>query len=112
MSPNWRLDNAERSREPRDRQHKQDGQAGDFDPAERRGVRANQPMPRATPMTGVVAIRLRSMLATTWPTRTEAALTGMLRNRSIIPLVMSVATDTAVVPAPKPAHRTISPGTT
>ena len=36
----------------------------------------------------------------------------MERNRSTMPLLMSVATATAVVPAPKPAHSTIRPGTT
>jgi hypothetical protein len=59
-----------------------------------------------------VAIRLRSRLAATWPTRIDAPAIGIERNRSTMPLVMSLATATAVVPAPNPAQRTISPGTT
>ena len=46
------------------------------------------------------------------PASTDQAAIGIERNRSTMPLLMSVATATAVVPAPKPAHSTISPGTT
>ena len=63
-------------------------------------------------MTRAVAIRLRARLAATWPTSTSDPLIGMDRNRSTMPLLMSVATATAVVPAPNPAHSTIRPGTT
>ena len=71
-----------------------------------------QPTARPTPITSAVAIRLRSRLAVMCPTSTEEPLIGMDRNRSTMPLLMSVATATAVVPAPKPAHSTIRPGTT
>ncbi len=47
-----------------------------------------------------------------WPTMTDEPWIGIERNRSTMPLLMSVATPTAVVPAPNPAHSTISPGTT
>ena len=63
-------------------------------------------------MTRTVASRLRTRLATTWPMTTEDLASGIERNRSTIPLVMSEATAAAVVPAPKPAHSTIRPGTT
>jgi hypothetical protein len=63
-------------------------------------------------MTSAVAIRFRARLAAMWPTRIEELLMGIVRNRSMMPLVMSVATATAVVPAPKPAQSTIRPGTT
>ena len=63
-------------------------------------------------MTSTVAIRLRTRLATMWPTSTDELAMGMERKRSTMPLLMSVATATAVVPAPKPAQSTISPGTT
>jgi hypothetical protein len=46
------------------------------------------------------------------PVSIEDARIGIDRKRSTMPLDMSVATATAVVPAPKPAHSTISPGTT
>ena len=46
------------------------------------------------------------------PTRTDEPAIGMDLNRSTMPLDMSVATATAVVPAPKPAQSTIRPGTT
>ena len=55
---------------------------------------------------------MRARLATMWPTRSDEAAIGIERNRSTMPLVMSVATATAVVPAPNPAHSTIRPGTT
>jgi hypothetical protein len=71
-----------------------------------------QPTARPTPMTSAVATRLRARLATTWPTRTSEPLIGMDRNRSTMPLLMSLATATAVVPAPNPAHSTMRPGTT
>jgi len=47
-----------------------------------------------------------------WPARIDEPWIGMERNRSTMPLLMSTATATAVVPAPKPAHSTIRPGTT
>ena len=47
-----------------------------------------------------------------WPDRIADPRMGMERNRSTMPLLMSVATATAVVPAPKPAHSTMRPGTT
>jgi hypothetical protein len=66
----------------------------------------------ATRMTSTVATRLRARLATTWPIRSDELWIGMDLNRSTMPLAMSVATATAVVPAPNPAHSTIRPGTT
>ena len=47
-----------------------------------------------------------------WPARIDEPRMGMERNRSTMPLLMSVATATAVVPAPNPAQSTIRPGTT
>jgi hypothetical protein len=70
-----------------------------------------QPISRPAAITSAVATRLRARLATTWPMRREEPKTGIERMRSTIPFDMSVATATAVVPAPKPAQRTISPGT-
>ena len=71
-----------------------------------------QPTPRPTPITSAVASRLRARLATMCPASTDEAWIGIERNRSTMPLLMSVATTTAVVPAPNPAHSTIRPGTT
>jgi aminoglycoside phosphotransferase (APT) family kinase protein len=71
-----------------------------------------QPTPRPAPITSAVARRLRARLATMWPARIDEPWIGMERNRSTMPLVMSTATATAVVPAPNPAHSTIRPGTT
>lgn len=70
-----------------------------------------QPMIRPAAITSAVATTLRARLATTWPTSREEPKTGIERIRSTIPFDMSVATATAVVPAPNPAQRTISPGT-
>jgi len=50
-------------------------------------------------MTSAVASRLRARLATTCPARTDELTIGIDRNRSTMPLDMSVATATAVVPA-------------
>ena len=46
------------------------------------------------------------------PDRIAEPRMGMERNRSTMPLLTSVATATAVVPAPNPAHSTMRPGTT
>src|SRR6266568_4283770 len=65
-----------------------------------------QPTARATPITSAVASRFRARLAAMCPARTDELAIGMERNRSTMPLDMSVATATAVVPAPNPAHST------
>ncbi len=69
-------------------------------------------MPSPTPMTSAVAIRFRARLAMMCPKMIEELAIGMDRKRSTMPLDMSVATATAVVPAPNPAHSTMRPGTT
>ena len=55
---------------------------------------------------------MRATLAATWPVSTAALEIGSVRKRSITPLVMSIATATAVPAEPKPAQRTMIPGTT
>jgi hypothetical protein len=63
-------------------------------------------------MTSAVASRFRARLAAMCPVSSDDARIGIERNRSTMPFDMSVATATAVVPAPKPAQSTIRPGTT
>jgi len=71
-----------------------------------------KPTSSATPITTAVAKRFRSTLATTWPVSTAPARSGMVRNRSMIPVVMSRATYIAVELAPNPAQSRMMPGTT
>ncbi len=69
-------------------------------------------MATATPSTSTVETVLRATLATTCPARIEVAPTSIVRSRSIIPVVRSVVTLTAVPAAPKPAQSSSTPGTT
>ena len=70
------------------------------------------PVRYATPTTRTVANALRTTLATTCPVSTAELRIGSDRKRSIIPSVMSEATSTAVVDAPKPVQSRMIPGTT
>ncbi len=63
-------------------------------------------------MTTAVARRLRMTLTTTCPVSTAPLGSGIVRNRSMMPVVISRDTDTAVEDAPKPAHSRMMPGTT
>ena len=94
-------------------------EAADFD-GRRAVVRCRQ-RPRAAasavspvtePTTTPVATRLRTRLATTWPVSTAQPRIGIVRNRSMIPVVMSWLTLTAVPAAPNPAQSRMMPGTT
>jgi len=69
-------------------------------------------MSSATPSTNTVETALRTTLATTWPPNTAAPLTSIERKRSMMPVVMSLHTLTAVIAEPNPAQRTSTPGTT
>jgi hypothetical protein len=71
-----------------------------------------KPIRNATPSTSTVDTRLRAVLAATCPPSTEAPRMSMDRKRSMIPLVMSFVTATAVRDAPNDAHSMITPGTT
>ena len=71
-----------------------------------------KPIASATASTSSVEARLRAALAATCPASTAAPPTSIARSRSMIPLVMSWLTLTAVVAELKPAHRRITPGTT
>ncbi len=53
-------------------------------------------MARPMPSTSTRAISVWSTLPSTWPISTEAREIAMVRNRAMMPSVMSVATDTAV----------------
>src|SRR6266498_4420974 len=70
------------------------------------------PIRNAIPSTSAVEMRLRPALAATCPPSTAAPRTSSDRNRSMIPLVMSFVTTTAVSEAPNDAHSMITPGTT
>ena len=63
-------------------------------------------------MTTAVATRFRARLATTWPVSTAPLRIGMVRKRSMMPVVMSRDTEIAVDDAPNPAHSRMMPGTT
>lgn len=71
-----------------------------------------KPMRKATPKTSAVATVLRSTLAATWPARIGVPPMSSDRKRSTMPPVMSWVTVTAVLAEPKPAHSSITPGTT
>jgi hypothetical protein len=71
-----------------------------------------KPTRSATAMTTPVASRLRTRLATTWPVSTAPLRIGMVRNRSMMPVVMSRETAMAVDDAPNPAQSRMMPGTT
>src|SRR5699024_7742856 len=70
------------------------------------------PTSTPAPITNVVAKRLRETLAPTCPISSEPDAIGIERKRSTSPLDISCATAAEVVPAPKPAHKTMIPGTT
>ena len=71
-----------------------------------------KPIRSATPMTAALATRLRRREAATGPTSTDDPKVGSVRNRSITPVCMSLAIEIAVLAAPNPAQRTMTPGTT
>jgi len=69
-------------------------------------------MPSATPMTTATPSIVCTMLPMTWPVRTEAREMAMVRNRAMMPLVMSMATEIAVPWAPPASEIRRIPGTT
>lgn len=71
-----------------------------------------KPISRATPKTTAVAQRLRTVLAATCPARIGVPPTSTERKRSMMPPFMSSLTAVAVVAAPNPAQRRMTPGTT
>src|SRR5215831_15288442 len=71
-----------------------------------------KPMARETPATSTRTARVYSRLPTTWPLSTAAREMAMVRNLSMMPPVMSLATEIAV---PRAADATVMirmPGTT
>lgn len=71
-----------------------------------------KPISSATSMTTTIASIVWITLPTTWPVRTEARAMSIVRNRAMIPSVMSIATEMAVPwAAPATVIRRI-PGTT
>jgi hypothetical protein len=58
------------------------------------------PIAKPTPTMAASAIRLRTVVATTWPVRTAPRETSMVLNRLMTPLVMSSLTEVAVGPRP------------
>ena len=71
-----------------------------------------KPIATATVTTSSVDAMFRATLETTWPLISASGRTSIERNRSMIPLVMSCDTVTAVVAAPNPTHTSSTPGTT
>lgn len=54
--------------------------------------RGRKPIPDDTTTTMVVAVRLRTRLAATWPVSTAELRIGIERNRSMMPFTMSLQT--------------------
>ena len=70
------------------------------EPVERGPRAGGTPSRRPTPMMTASAIRLRSVVATTWPVSTAPRETSMTLNRLMMPFVMSSFTAVAVAPSP------------
>ncbi len=74
-------------------------------------ARGRKPTASATPVSTVAATSARSTLPPTCPVSTAPRAIGMVRNRSMMPPVMSVHTVIAVVPEPAATVIIKMPGT-
>ena len=63
---------------------------------------AGYPIVREMPMTIASPMIVWIRLPSTWPVRTAPRAMAIVRNRSMMPSVMSIATDSAVPSAPRP----------
>ena len=69
-------------------------------------------MATAMPMTTATPSMLWIMLPRTWPVSTEERAMAMVRNRAMMPSVMSMATDIAVACAAAATVSRMMPGVT
>src|SRR5262252_6213579 len=70
------------------------------------------PISSATPMVTTRPNAVLTMLPSTWPVSTDTRAMAMVRNRAMMPSVMSMATDTAVPWAAAATATSRMPGTT
>jgi len=75
-------------------------------------VLVRKPRATATPITKAMLSRDWIMLPSTWPVSTEVRAIAMVRNRAMIPLLISMATAVAVEAAAVPRVSRTIPGVT
>jgi hypothetical protein len=69
-----------------------------------------KPSSTARPVTRAAAATVRMVLPSTWPVRTDTRAIAMVRNRLMMPSVMSMLTDTAVDTEAELTASTTTPG--